>query len=485
MNNLFLQDYFCTPQFRNNILNSYPILKKNEGYLRLMQYIIYSNFKDKEHGGLIISQRIVGLCEHGNGFDVKDTNNHYSAIKFLKAFQKDTGITLQIANESKGIARRLYAHDIPEELISLSNELRSLTDGQPKVSFVSGKKKDKNNANELRKQALTTLNEDAHTEEAKRVLRYLNGLPSNQFNKSLDNASRAIEALIVLESDVRTRKSKGKSTINLLGKDDEEKLKTNVSAVIAHYHQPQPMYEPTENSDRLFTSSNGLLCMSSEFRDYFTAGWDKADLKSAQLAICAKEWNVPLVQEFIKTKESIWKSLFETMGYDYNLKDSHPKEFKALKSPFKTALYSLMFGMEIRNIKRSITIATGTKKAGDLFFTNPYINAMAEARSRHIDEINLAGGATNIFGRWIPIQDDNYNSILAQLAQATEFYIILSVYELAMETNDFDVIVHIHDGLSLNFVKNKDTWVKRINKAIRDKAIELQVETELEWEFVK
>jgi len=92
---------------------------------------------------------------------------------------------------------------------------------------------------------------------------------------------------------------------------------------------------------------------------------------------------------------------------------------------------------------------------------SPIVHAMWEAREAQLEKISNDGGAENCFGRWVAIPDKwherqkryfpNSRSVLAQLAQAWELRLLLPVLELARTTEQFTIMLWLHDGFYVDF----------------------------------
>lgn len=464
--------------FRDLVKDKYPGLNKNAAYWGLMQLLMFSTWVDDETDELIISQSLLAAIESKR---TQYESRNYKAIDLLEGFLADV-----MANEGflwsdwsyrSEKARTVKEFKLNSEVeIGLNLEMKtSVCKEDKKVYFIDGKRfseaRLKKKREEIKSEALR-LHEKADCLIAKEILIYLNSLPSNRFGKILSNMKEAIvEARLI---------------------DKSSKLKPVVRQLRAIAYHPQPFYQPSSkgNTVRIFALNESLLGLPKRIRRIFTKDWYDVDLKNSQLAICAKDWNVPIVIDFLATGKSVWEELFAHFGFDYGWKNTSPEKFDLIKKSFKKALYSLIFGMKEPSIKAILTkaLARYTSKAGNTFFKNTLVKALSDARKQRIKQITAAGGATTSTGKQIEVEmvdgkgKSNVDSILAQQAQATEMILMYPIIQLARDTDNYDVVLWQHDGCSIAFKDNSkaETQLKGIIQAVAHKAKEMNITTELE-----
>ena len=122
----------------------------------------------------------------------------------------------------------------------------------------------------------------------------------------------------------------------------------------------------------------------------------------------------------------------------------------------------------------------------------PLIRAVYEARERQIDHLVFkAFEAWTVFGKRLPIPFGSYErrreaarKALAQQAQAVELLLLMPVYELASETDQFTVMLYQFDGVTVKYRDRRTCayWHERITSAVADAAERERVQTRLEWE---
>jgi hypothetical protein len=78
--------------------------------------------------------------------------------------------------------------------------------------------------------------------------------------------------------------------------------------------------------------------------------------------------------------------------------------------------------------------------------------------------------------------DRTEGSVLAQLSQAMELYLLMPVLDLAYETDEFGIVLWQHDGMNVAFKNQgrKDRWMRKIQTAVNRRAAELSIPTRLE-----
>jgi hypothetical protein len=239
--------------------------------------------------------------------------------------------------------------------------------------------------------------------------------------------------------------------------------------------QPQTFYRPISggNTDRVFGVGGGFTGLKREVRNALIQGWQKADLRSAQLAINAMLWDVPEIKTFLqKRHRSIWEELYE----HFKLNN---KEATRAKPALKTALYAACYGMGVRKIGSNLTEAladVGIVRNGNLFTKHPLIKALLNGRKRAVAAIQRNGGAKTCFGKWLSDFELTTPQILAQISQAIELKIMHAIFEVAAKTSNFTITLFQHDGIAVHFTdKSKaERWKRRMTKAVSEEAQRLE-----------
>ena len=160
---------------------------------------------------------------------------------------------------------------------------------------------------------------------AKEIVDYLNNLKANLFTSkvgaNLDGAVKVASAMA----------DKRQGILEL----------TKLHRVAT---QPQPFYGPPSDprTVRVFAKRTSIQSLKNEVKATLIDGWTTFDLKSAQLAIVAKEWGMTELHAWLSTPgNDIWK----TLGDLYKT-----TPLKEIKPALKTAVYSICYGMDRENV---------------------------------------------------------------------------------------------------------------------------------------
>jgi len=130
---------------------------------------------------------------------------------------------------------------------------------------------------------------------------------------------------------------------------------------------------------------------------------------------------------------NIWDSLFDYLNLGYYA-----------KGPLKKGLYSVVFGSPRFQIPKNILDEAeeeGIDISSDTaskFLEHPIIKELLEERERRIEAIEENGGIRDdAYDRWISLEECTAQnpklSLLAQVAQAREMWLLRPVLDLALE----------------------------------------------------
>lgn len=441
--------------FRNELLSLLPILKTNVAYRRMIEYLLFGTFIDKDTHQLIISQEIIAQIEG------KPFNDRYVAETFLEAFKRDVLPDFEWSSWSMDKARSVINNGLSPVIEALRMK-EMLTQHAKYVYFVDGDKPSKaKTIKERDKYRMNALNDiqRTETEDARLLLDYMNNLPPHKFIKTVNKYIKdAYEAAIKLNARQVT-------------------IQQQIALLRTIEDIAQPFYQSSgeQRTVRVFGINESMLMLKKEVRRALTKDWIELDLKSAHLAIFAYLFDITEVNEFLLSGEDIWDSLFEHFNLPY---------VSEVKKLFKTALYSVVYGMPVANIKGNLTKELNKIRvfnAGDTFVSHPIIKALITARDQAMKEITAKGGAATIYGKWLSTDDYTVESILSQLAQAVELKLLMPALHLAAANKThFTITLWQHDGFSVSLEDNKDYWIRRIQKVVKNEASRLGINTYLE-----
>lgn len=453
-------------RFRGIVAKALSGLGDNLAYWRLVNYLLFGAWEDQETGQRLLAHELLAeIAGH------KSSNSNFRSWKFLEQFRAEVfgaDAFQWTRHKPKKKCRQVSKLVLPPEVAqALEDEFARKHYETGRVYFTTGirftRERQTAERNRQQKEALSNAL-TANTKEAREILAYLNNLPPHLFHKmQRKNHEDAVKVAHL--------------TPNPKGQRRQIEILKHI------YEQPQPFYQPskTGNTDRVFGVIGSLPLLSKPVRTAWTKGWYKADLRSAQLAINARFWEVPEVTEFLKkNRHSIWKELTNHFVLKGNDADR-------AKGPLKKALYCLCYGMDARKIATELQDgleAVGIQRNGRFLFKHPLIRALLAARKRMTRRISKAGGGLTCYGRWHSTSDLQPHQILALQSQAIELKLMHPLFLIAVKSKDFKITLFLHDGMAIHFTdKNRiASWQRRMSNEVRKIAATYGIETDLEWE---
>jgi hypothetical protein len=466
--------------FREQIALEYPGLKKNKPYWRFLQHLIFGQLNDTDTKQLMVPAVLIAAITG------KKCDNHFSARKFFDKFVADTAIQVDIDDHifsphtGASKVRRLRAIHLPAHILELIDQERNSL-GEDRVWMDTGAKWMYKDTPVLREADKKLINLDNACAQTANLCNYLNNAHPNRYTAAA--TSHYGEAVEVAKTCL------------------DAKNQINMMKVIRD--QPQPFYRSVEKSTRAFSSNTSILFLHRSIRKVFTQDWLNADLRSAQLAIVARVWDVPEITKYLidakSAKRTIWMDLCEHMGLEYTPDN---------KDKVKTPLYAIIFGAGddrmITGFERSFGDGdeSGDKAIGRAvykqFLSHPVIKTLVSARQKQFDLIRAAKGGADAFGTSIPLvvtrkpekhfDYDNCRSILASIAQSYELLLLFPVIEAAIECKDskrgFAITTWLHDGFTFVSRKKEDEepLKKKLKKMVSEEANRLGIHTELDFD---
>lgn len=265
---------------------------------------------------------------------------------------------------------------------------------------------------------------------------YLNNLPYSIFAKG--NFYAALEIATRLDKEIAKRHP------NSFMRNHHK------STLLAVRDMWKPFYIPLTKegtkTPRIFGSE--LTFMPSVIRRALYPNWIDFDLKNCHLAIIAYLFDAPLTQAFLQTGQSFWTEIMDYMHIEYE-KRRQAKEF------FKVALYSIVFGKSKTYVQETLKDDLACRGVwwDKEFVKHPIVQEIAKVVDVAKKSIKENNGMKSAYG-WIELGEDKVDSILSCVVQSYELAIITSCYKLAMRerearNNDFDIVLHQHDGFSI------------------------------------
>ena len=473
---------YSTALLRRELLARFPGLAGNPGYRRLLAYLVSGGQRDDETGEPVIPAALLAEFE---GRVAQHAARNHVAKDFLEGFRRDVLPEFEFsegwsyAEEKARVVTRL---GVPEDVLALWHAAASdvLGGGVEVVELVSGRRRTRrveaeDDRVELAR-AWAALASVSHVaDETRAVIGYHNGLSRNSFSRVV-------------------RRHWDEAVGVARGLAEESRAVTELALADIGWF-PKPLLRPVENSARAYSLRPSLLTVKSSVRRVLTQDWVEYDLKGAQFAIVARLWRIPELQAFLASGASVWATLLGELGLPVSV-----------KRKVKDAVYSLVFGGGLRTervaessggklrkgIAERLDEETGVPGVGERFLALPLIRAVYEAREREIDHLVFeAFEAWTVFGKRLPIPVGSYErrreaarKALAQQAQAVELLLLMPVYELASETDQFTVMLYQFDGVTVKYRDRRTCayWHERITSAVADAAERVRVQTRLEWE---
>lgn len=456
-------------RFRNAIFEEYPALE-HRPFASLFCYLCFGTAKDKTSGNLLLPSSQLACFEEKQNYHA---SKNYCGSDLIARFRAHTGIGLHVSryDSREGRCRTVVSFDLSDEIEALVEaERRNMWIKQDRCYFVDGRKY---NA-KLQRQYYRMTQAEATglmlesgcdrtiNEDTRKIGEYMNELPRNRFTKIMTHMEEAIQFVQKIENS--------------------ESRRYNLNLLKAISDQPQPFYAPSERGRtvRLFSYNQSLLSLSRSVRQIITQDWFEADLRSSQLAIIGKQWDIPFVVNFLKSGNSVWDYLCQMIGVEFS---------KQNKDAIKECLYSLIFGMKTKNLELRLILLLNNQNAGKNFINSDLIREVLKAKERMVRQIIHDTGLMSCYGEWLGLSEyerqcDGVNSILAQNAQALEMKIIAPVFDLANSDPRLQILLFQHDGFCYtidDFHKNRH-YQYLLQQTVRQRCQKLGVETCLEIE---
>jgi len=474
-------DALTTRRFRNLVLDTLPSLRhppvlpdnaalstKEEIRMRIFYYLLSTTFVDEETSIPVMPFELIRQFA-----GIRRTTWFFAAIEYLQDFSQHV-LPLEINDYryANGKARTIVMR-LPEDL--RDEYERSLfhlgNPNQERVNFFTGhvvsrrlsRQGRQDHRERLIASSLSTVKDDKHGQ----ILEYLNRQSPGKIEEYIKGH---------LPELYEAASSMDRTT------EHEINQRNHTFRVIAGLQRHTDMiYQCSPKSDRVCTIGSTIHQLPRELRKLAIQGPSSfgCDLKSAQLAIVARLWNLDQNRSFLESGGSIWTELLGHLCLDTSYKDT-----------LKQAMYSIVFGKTEQNLK--IFLEEGGMGIRPLsheritqFFRYPLIREILEGRQRHFNKIKSDGGTYDAFGGWIKrIQHEcPPHAVAALQAQSFEFAIMLPVLdELRQHPDRYTVLSFLHDGLTIHCrdEARKNTIFETLRKRVQEKAQQLGIPTILE-----
>ncbi|MCS3860581.1 hypothetical protein GGP86_000329 [Salinibacter ruber] len=377
----------------------------------------------------------------------------------------------------------------PEVTAAVQQERKTpVTETAERVWFDTGTKYTPQSASDFRtetqqsiqRQGADILEQKGGPEVPRAIQTYLNDLPVDGFNKVVRNHIEEAYAAAERLSDEAP------------GGDHDPGVRHAWALLRAIEDCPKPFYEAKFNTPRLYAPGS-LQLLNREVRAALVQDWTLLDLKSAQLAVCAHQWDVGPLLDFLRGGGDIWDELISCVNLP--------------KPALKKALYAITFGARVQWVygsPPSTIIDALTEEAGIppakaeearcKLMAHPLMKALYEAREERLEQIERDGFIEDCFGSVLELpssntQDENADAsvltLLAAEAAATEMRLLWPAFEEVIG-NEYrcKIMLYAFDGVYIkpSDPTREDLWVEKLQGAVAQQAEDLGIPTRLELE---
>ena len=450
--------YTVSETFRNT-KELLPNLRESKAFWNFFGILAFPCFVDKNTGKTLIPRQVIAKCEGKEAMllEVQNSKN-YSAQKFLIRFSKKVNPIRWskwsfVDHECRVIEECTFPLSLQQ---AINNERNGIWKNEKQVYIHNGKevtpKRQQSYLGQNYKEA-NDLMAKAGITQARDLGKYMN--------------KRSIRTFQIIMKNMPQAKKVAENV-----KDSERQLNL-LHAIETDY---RPLYKPVARSARIYSFGQSMVSLERSIRKTLMKGYTEFDIRSSQLAIASRLWNIPKVVTYLKNpNNNIWTDL----ANDFEINRDESKDI------FKTCLYSTMFGAMKSRLKHNLAplnVDNGFEK----FIANEIIAEVWEKRNERFKTIRHDGGVKNVFGQWISIGPQiNLRSALAQEAQAFELFLLKDVIKLAIAEDgkqSFQIILWQHDGFTVKFRHNdrKTFWTECIKATAQKTFDEFDVPTTLE-----
>jgi hypothetical protein len=479
----FIQHVTCSQAFRDYLLKALPILQQDIRYLRFVIYLLFGTQYDEDGRGLLISLDTLAALE---GKEALRKNHRYVGRQFLLELKAKVLPNLAWHDweydleTGQGKVRAICCDGLPEDVVARATaERRHFAPDTERVYLLDGRPVKRHTRMQVRKaqQEQACRSPIPTCPEVASLLSYMNSRPSQIFTKLRKHLPLA---RVIIES---VEKASPKATVAF--------RRGQYNALHQFDCQPQPFYgvSACARSTRIFACNGGLLMLKSAARKAITqaAGCMDLDLKNAQLAIIAKDWDIPEVYSYLSNGHDLWPDLLQYLEVPYS---------ENLKGKVKKAIYMLVYGAQVVSVKGEVTKALGIAGAGARFVAHPIIQAVIQRREAMRDQVIAQGGMRDCFGRWLAVDamegkvEKRAFSILSLCAQARELQLLAPAIDKAIAEDQPDrrwqIVLFQHDGFTVSIRDRKPDRMRKLiaelQRLVQVRADELDIPTRLVWD---
>lgn len=456
-------------RFRERVLSTYPALAAEtatgRAYRAMAEYCIFNVHANRNGEGIILPFRtlaqLVGVSPSRKGFAAHRWIDDFSQEVFdLRPLPYS-----YVAGEARVIRPEIASDILAERDLELTE---ALAPDYERVYFVDGRRVSLRKRLEVGRDYVRYLKDLANCSRpehpARELVEFLNSQPPDCLEKLLKANWPALRraALEMPQGTLQERRRRDAALRVLLGVMDHRVM----------------LYGTSVKTLRIHALGSNIHLLPRELRRLALRGSIHLDLRACQLAVVAKLWNIPALQEFLATGKSIWKELLACLGLD-----------DRSKPILKRTVYSALFGMGYKKLRQQL--ADGIDDNGGVgrekmqaFFRDPRIDGLMKARRAVQQTIKGTGGVADAFGQWLTTSQYSIPSVLAQQVQSYEVKIMLSMLPILKAEKDIRVLSWLHDGLTIRILDpaEKQRKLRRLCDVVEDAASVLGFHTVLEVE---
>jgi len=451
--------YSVSEIFRNTVKELLPNLRESKAFWNFFGILAFPCLLDKKTDKTLISRQIVAKCEGKEAMLLeKENSKNYSAQKFLIRFSKSI-LPIRwskwsfVDHECRMIEECFFGQDLRQ---AINNERNGIWKNEKQVYLQNGKE-----VTPKRQQSYLAIN----YKEANDLMAKAGITLARELGKYMNK--RSVRTFQIIMKNMPDAKEIAKSV-----KDSERQLNL-LHTIETDY---RPLYKPVARSARIYSFGQSMVSLERSIRKTLMNGYTEFDIRSSQLAIASRIWNIPSVVTYLKNPDNnIWTDLTN----DFGISRDESKDI------FKTCLYSTMFGAMKGTIKNDLS-PLGIDNAFDKFIENEVISELWYKRNERFKQIRHDCGVKNVFGQWIPIGPKiTLRSALAQETQAFELFLLKDVINLAISEDgkqSFQIILWQHDGFTVKFrhKERKTFWTECIKATAQKTFDKFDVPTILE-----
>jgi len=495
----------CEAETRRLILEHHPDFESDVRVRRWITYNLFGPKMDEEENLPLIPWQLVewinGAALYGEG-----GTNARDVLEYLKRETSLDGMDYTSWIPEK--RTRLVLNSGIREPVRRAAHSEDPSSPKRRVYIESGRDLNRNAPSNRRGKWEEQLAEEpsrAPSAASRKVLRHMNGVYPRTLNPIKRHIAAAATYVDERGYEIDTDMQQGEVPRDYEQRKAQHRrtqrgFHKSVLRAIDIQHKPFYRFSEDRRTDRIFSANESALLLPSDVRKILFQDFYDIDLQSAHLNIAASIWGADAAIERLKNPSyGIWEDLIEPIeplvvlsNLDGNLTSREAKQelFGKLKSAFKPALYSTVFGMNKVGIRRELTLRlksifppeTASSVSGD-FMGHPVIESLLDAREERFYQIELNRGGQAAEGRFVPLdesQDNPAASVLGTIAQSYEMALmsVLVDYEQKRERekgrNRFRLALWLHDGAYVS-MRSPSARMSDLEDRLAKKADELGV----------